>query len=263
SSSDPNLQNIPVRTEIGKQVRKAVIAGDKGTFLLSADYSQIELRILAHLCEDENLLAAFKKGEDIHRFTASLIYGCSEDDVSSQMRETAKRINFGIVYGLSGYGLARDLKISIEEANTFIEAYFLRYPGVKTYIEKQIERARGEGYVMTILDRRRYLPEIKNKNMGIRQFAERQAVNTPIQGSAADLIKMAMIGIHRQIRKMSLKSRLILQVHDELVFEVPQEESEAMVSLVRENMEKVIELKVPVKAVIKRGSNWLEMEEVA
>ncbi|MFA5116228.1 MAG: DNA polymerase I [Candidatus Omnitrophota bacterium] len=263
SSSDPNLQNIPVRTEIGKQVRKAVIAGGKGTFLLSADYSQIELRILAHLCEDENLLAAFKKGEDIHRFTASLIYGCSEDDVSSQMRETAKRINFGIVYGLSGYGLARDLKISFEEANTFIEAYFLRYPGVKTYIEKQIERARSEGYVMTILDRRRYLPEIKNKNMGIRQFAERQAVNTPIQGSAADLIKMAMIGIHRRIRKMSLKSRLILQVHDELVFEVPREESEAMVSLVRENMEKVIELKVPVKAVIKRGSNWLEMEEVA
>jgi len=262
SVSNPNLQNLPIRTEIGRQVRRAVISPDENTCLISADYSQIELRILAHLCGDRDLTAAFKKGQDIHRFTASLIYGTDEKDTTEQMRETAKRINFGIVYGLSAYGLARDLKISQDEANSFIEAYFARYPGVKDYIQEQIETARDKGFVTTILGRRRYLPEIKNKNPGIRQFAERQAVNTPIQGSAADLIKMAMVSIHSRFKKDALKSRMVLQIHDELVFVVPAAELDGVLTLVRERMENVIELTVPIKVEIKKGRNWLEMDEV-
>jgi len=262
SSSNPNLQNLPIRTEIGRQVRKAVISPDENTYLVSADYSQIELRILAHLCKDENLMRAFKNDEDIHRLTASLIYGTDEKDTTDEMRETAKRINFGIIYGLSSYGLARDLKISQGEADNFIEAYFVRYPKVKDYIQEQIDAARDKGFVTTILGRRRYLPEIKNKNPGIRQFAERQAVNTPIQGSAADLIKMAMVSIHNRFKKEGLKSRMVLQVHDELVFEVPAAELDGVIKLVRERMENVIELKAPVKVEIKKGRNWLEMESV-
>jgi DNA polymerase-1 len=262
SSSNPNLQNLPIRTEIGRQIRKAIIASEKHTILVSFDYSQIELRILAHLSSDPELIEAFKNNQDIHAATASLIYGVDQKDVSDQMREVAKRINFGIIYGLSSYGLSRDLGISQEEAGSFIDEYFLRYPKVRDYIQEQIQRARNDGYVSTILGRRRYIPEINNKNSGIRQFAERQAMNTPIQGSAADLIKQAMIEIHRDIVKSGLNSRLILQIHDELLFEVPESESDLLIRLVRRKMEGCFTFGVPIRVVVKKGKNWLDMEEV-
>jgi DNA polymerase-1 len=262
SSSNPNLQNIPVKTDIGKNLRRAIIAFDKESCLLSCDYSQIELRILAHLSGDENLIFAFKNNKDIHKATASLIYGLEESQVNDQMREVAKRVNFGIVYGLTSYGLSKDLGISIDEAQTFIDTYFLRYPKVKEYIQAQIKKAEKDGFVTTILGRRRYIPEIKNKNLNIRQFAQRQAVNTPIQGSASDLIKLAMIEIHKQIKQRNLKSRMILQIHDELVFDMPLKEQKELVGLIKDRMENVLKLDVPIKVDIKKGQNWLEMEGV-
>lgn len=262
SSTNPNLQNIPVKTDIGRQIRKAIIASDKDNELLSCDYSQIELRILAHLSRDENLIEAFNEDKDIHKATASLIYGVSEDDVDDDMRNMAKRVNFGIVYGLTAYGLARDLNIPVDQAQDFIDAYFAKYPGVKEYIQEKIDSARAEGFVTTISGRRRYLPEINNKNQGLRQFAERQAVNTPIQGSAADLIKMAMIDIQRLINKQNLRARMVLQIHDELVFDAPHNEIQELIGLVKERMENVLELAVPIKVDIKKGQNWLEMTAV-
>jgi DNA polymerase-1 len=262
SSSNPNLQNIPVKTDIGARIRQAIVASGEGAYLLSCDYSQIELRILAHLSKDKNLIAAFKEGLDIHKATASLIYGVKEEDVADQMREVAKRVNFGIVYGLTSYGLSRDLGISVDEAQRFIDAYFLTYPQVKDYIEEQIKKARKDGFVTTILARRRYLPEINNKNQGIRQFAERQAVNTPIQGSASDLIKLAMIQIHSQLCQRGLKSKMILQIHDELVFDCPENELGQLVELARDRMENVMSLEVAIRVDIKKGKNWLEIEEV-
>jgi len=262
SSSNPNLQNIPIKTDIGKNIRRAIIAFDDKSCLLSCDYSQIELRILAHLSKDENLITAFKNNLDIHKATAASIYGLKEADVRDEMRDIAKRANFGIVYGLTSYGLSKDLGIPVVEAQNFIDTYFLNYPGVKEYIQEQIKRAEKDGFVTTILGRRRYIPEIKNKNMNIRQFAQRQAVNTPIQGSASDLIKLAMIDIHNLIKQRNLASRMILQVHDELVFNVPVKEQAELVALVRERMENVLKLDVPIKVDIKKGQNWLEMEEV-
>jgi len=262
SSNNPNLQNIPIKTEIGRNIRKAVIASGKDDLLISCDYSQIELRILAHLSGDETLALAFKNNQDIHKATASLIYNCKIDEVSDEMRERAKRVNFGIVYGLTSYGLSKDLNIPVDEAQIFIDAYFSRYPKVKDYIDQQINFAKENGFVKTILGRKRYIPEINSKNMGIRQFAERQAVNTPIQGSAADLIKLAMIHIHDEIKKKELKARLVLQIHDELVFDLEKKELQVLVSLVRSKMENVLKLNVPIKVDIKMGQNWLEMEEV-
>jgi DNA polymerase-1 len=260
SSSNPNLQNIPIKTDIGRKIRQAIIACGDDNCLLSCDYSQIELRILAHLSQDKNLISAFKHDRDIHKATASLIYGLEEKDVTDSMREVAKRVNFGIIYGLTSYGLSRDLDIPVEEAQRFIDAYFLRYPGVKEYIQAQIQKAKKYGFVTTILARRRYIPEINNKNQGIRQFAERQAVNTPIQGSASDLIKLAMVQIHSQIESRNLKARMILQIHDELVFDVPNKEVNELVDLVRDRMENVMQLDVPIRVDIKKGRNWLEME---
>jgi len=262
SSSNPNLQNIPIKTDIGKNIRRAIIASDKASFLIACDYSQVELRILAHLSKDEELIAAFKEGKDVHKITASLIYGLKEDDVSEPMREVAKRVNFGIVYGQTSYGLSRDLGIPVDGAQGFIDAYFLRYPRVKEYIQKQIEKAESDGYVTTISGRRRYIPEINNRNQGIRQFAQRQAVNTPIQGSASDLIKLAMIDIHKQLNLKKLKAKMVLQVHDELVFDVSAEELDELVILVKDRMENVLKLDVPIKVDIKKGKNWLETEEV-
>ena len=262
SSSNPNLQNIPIKTDVGAKIRKAIIAGGGDNYLVSGDYSQIDLRVLAHLSADECLVSAFRKGMDIHKATAALIYGVGEKDVNDEMRDRAKRVNFGIVYGLTSYGLARDLNVGFEEAQSFIDAYFARYPGVKEYIEKQIKLARKDGFVTTILGRRRYIPEINSKNQGVRQFAERQAVNTPIQGSASDLIKLAMISIDREIRKSELKSRIVLQIHDELLFDLPKDELHTLVSLARERMENVLKLDVPIKVDIKKGCNWLEMEEI-
>jgi len=262
SSSNPNLQNIPIKTDIGRNIRRAIVASDKENLLISCDYTQVELRMLAHLSKDEDLIAAFIAGHDIHKITASLIYGIEEKDVTDEMRDTAKRVNFGIVYGLTSFGLSRDLNISFDEAQAFIDAYFARYPRVKEYIESEIKKAQNDGYVTTILGRRRYIPEIKSKNMAVRQFAERQAVNTPIQGSASDLIKLAMINIRNEIKDQGLKSRMVLQIHDELLFDLPKDELSPLVKLVRERMEKVLKLDVPITVDIKKGHNWLEMEKI-
>lgn len=260
SSSSPNLQNLPVKTDIGRNIRKAVVSTGKENYLLSCDYSQIELRILAHLSKDSNLISDFKNGVDIHKATAGLIFGLKENEVSDQMRDNAKRVNFGIVYGLTSYGLSRDLNIPVDEAQAFIDAYFSHYPGVKDYIETQIKLAQKEGFVITLMGRRRYIPEIKSKNQSVRQFAERQAVNTPIQGSASDLIKLAMISIDAEIKKRALGSRMLLQIHDELLFDLPKKELPGLVGLVREKMENVWRLSVPIRVDIKKGHNWLEME---
>jgi DNA polymerase-1 len=262
SSSNPNLQNIPIKTDIGSNIRKAIISSGPDNYLLSCDYSQIELRILAHLSKDENLNSAFRKDRDIHIATASLIYGLNEKDVTDEMRDVAKRVNFGIIYGLTSYGLSRDLRISVDEAQGFIDAYFTRYPRVKDYIQEQIKKAQEQGFVTTILGRRRYLPEINNKNQGIRQFAQRQAVNTPIQGSASDLIKLAMVQIHKEIKQESLRSTMLIQIHDELVFDVPEQELRRMIELIKDRMENVLKLDVPIRVDIKKGYNWLEMEGI-
>ncbi len=262
SSREPNLQNIPIKTDLGRNIRRAVITFSKDSYLLSGDYSQIELRILAHLSKDKSLISAFKSNLDIHKTTASLIYGLEEKDITDSMRETAKRVNFGIIYGLTSFGLSRDLGITVDEAQGFIDAYFTRYPQVKDYMQEQIKQAQKEGFVITILGRRRYIPEINNKNQSIRQFAQRQAINTPIQGSASDLIKLAMIQIHNQIKTRKLKARMILQIHDELLFDVPEEEMDEFVALVKDKMENVLKLDVPIKVDMKKGENWLEMEDI-
>ncbi|MBI5144769.1 MAG: DNA polymerase I, partial [Candidatus Omnitrophica bacterium] len=262
SSSNPNLQNIPVKTDIGRKIRQAIISSSPDNCLLSCDYSQVELRILAHLSGDENLITAFKKDKDVHKISASLIYGLQDKDIDDAMREVAKRVNFGIIYGLSSWGLSRDLGIPVDEAQGFIDAYFIRYPKVKVYIEAQIKKAEDDGFVTTILGRRRYIPEINNKNQAIRQFAQRQAVNTPIQGSASDLIKLAMIEIHKEITLKRSKARMLIQIHDELVFELPIGELKEFAHLVKDKMENVLKLDVPVKVNLKKGRNWLEMMEV-
>lgn len=262
SSSNPNLQNIPIKTEIGSRIRQAIITSSASNCLLSCDYSQIELRVLAHLCGDPTLKAAFNNHQDVHRLTASLIYNLPESEVKAAMREVAKRVNFGIVYGQSAYGLSKDLQIAINQAQDFIDAYFLRYPKVKEFIEAQIKKAQTEGFVTTLLGRRRYIPEINNKNMGIRQFAQRQAVNTPIQGTASDLIKLAMIKIAGGIKTLKLKAKMILQIHDELVFDAPISELGMLTGMVKEEMENVMQLDVPIKVDMKQGKNWLEMIEL-
>jgi DNA polymerase I len=262
SSSNPNLQNIPIKTEIGSKIRQAVIASGSKNCLLSADYSQIELRVLAHLSGDHTLVEAFKHGQDIHRLTASLIYDLAESKVKEAMREVAKRVNFGIIYGQGAFSLSKDLGIPVKQAQDFIDAYFLRYPKVREYIDTQIKKAQSQGFVTTLLERRRYIPEINNKNMGIRQFAQRQAVNTPIQGTASDLIKLAMIKIDAQIKAKGLKAKMILQIHDELVFELPNTELNILKGIVKNEMENVMKLDVPIKVDLKKGANWLQMSAV-
>ncbi len=260
SSSEPNLQNIPIKTEEGRKIRRAFIPKSDKNVLLSADYSQIELRILAHLSGDKRLIRAFKDGRDIHAFTASLVFGMDEDGVTNEMRNMAKTVNFGIIYGMSPYGLSQSLGIDVDKAKDFIDSYFERYPDVKEYLESLIADAREKGFVTTLLGRRRYIPEINSKDMRMRQFAERTAVNTPIQGSAADIIKVAMIEIEKNIEKNNLNSKMILQVHDELVFEVPKMELDEVYKIIKEGMENVIKLKVPVEAHVEIGKNWLDIE---
>ncbi len=257
SSSNPNLQNIPVRTLEGKRIRQAFIAS-RDSRIVSADYSQIELRVLAHLSEDETLLSAFASGEDIHSRTASNIFGVFPEMVNESMRRQAKVINFGVLYGMSAFGLAKELDISQKLAQAYIDEYFQKHAGVRTYLDKILCRARKDGYVTTILNRRRYLPEMNADNINVRQFAERMAVNTPIQGTAADLIKMAMIHIDRRLKEQKLEARMIMQVHDELVFEVPEGETAAVMDMVREEMEGIIALRVPLKVDIGCGKNWDE-----
>lgn len=258
SSSDPNLQNIPIRTELGRQVRKAFVVRNKEHVLVDADYSQIELRVMAHLSQDANLMSAFTSDQDIHQQTAALVFGLSPEEVSSEQRRQAKAINFGIIYGMGPFGLATRLDISQGEAQMFIDSYFLQYPGVKKYIEQTIVDARKKGFVTTLLGRRRALPEIQSDNRRQREFAERTAVNTPIQGTAADLIKVAMINIHRRIMNEKLAMRMIMQVHDELVFEVPKAELDYAQKMIREEMEGAFELTVPLKVDMGVGENWLE-----
>ncbi len=262
SSNNPNLQNIPIRTELGAQIRKAFIASGKHNTIISADYSQIELRILAHLSKDENLIKAFKRDQDIHAFTAALIFDVKEDEVTSSMRDAAKRVNFGIIYGISAFGLSKDLEITHEEAQAFIDRYFARYPCVKKFMDNEIKKAQENGFVLTLMNRRRYLPDIKSSNMAVRQFSERQAINTPVQGSAADLIKLAMINIQRELEKRKLESKMIITVHDELVFDVTEKEKPGMIEFIRDQMEHSIALSVPIKVTVKAGANWLDMEEV-
>jgi DNA polymerase-1 len=257
SSSSPNLQNIPVRTLEGKRIRQAFIVPE-GCRMITADYSQIELRVLAHLSEDKTLLAAFASGEDIHSRTASNIFGVFPEMVNESMRRQAKVINFGVLYGMSAFGLAKELDISQKLAQAYIDEYFRKYDGVRAYLDMILNQARKNGYVSTILNRRRYLPEINAENSNVRQFAERMAINTPIQGTAADLIKMAMIHIARRIKEEKLATRMIMQVHDELVFEVPDGEKETVMTLVKQEMEGIIALRVPLKVVIGCGMNWDE-----
>jgi DNA polymerase-1 len=257
SSSDPNLQNIPIRTELGREIRSAFLA-EKGSILISADYSQIELRILAHLSSDPALIQTFIEDKDIHTRTASEIFGLAQEDISSEMRRKAKAVNFGIIYGISPFGLAQNIGVSNAEAKRYIESYFARYPKVQQFIERTIEDVKKTGYVTTLFGRRRFIPEISSASAPLRNFGERTAVNTPIQGTAADMIKIAMIRISRQLSAHGLGSKMILQVHDELVFEVPEREIDAMKRLVKQEMEGVAELSVPIKVEVGAGRTWTE-----
>lgn len=258
SSSNPNLQNIPIRTERGKEIRKAFIPSVPGGLIVSADYSQIELRIMAHLCGDEHLTNAFKEGIDVHAATASKIFNIDYSSVTPQQRRIAKTANFGIMYGISAFGLAQRLHIARGEANKLIDDYFKAFPSIKTYISKTIETAREKGYVETLFGRRRYLPDLKSKNANIRSLAERNAVNAPIQGSAADIIKLAMIGVDKRINEAGLKSKMVLQIHDELVFDAIGTEVEALKRLVTDEMENVVSLSIPLTVECNYGQNWLE-----
>ncbi len=259
SSSEPNLQNIPVRGELGKQVRQAFVA-PTGSYLLAGDYSQIDLRALAHLSQDENLLSAFRQDEDIHAATAAQLFGVEVSGVTPDMRRLAKTVNFGVIYGMSDYGLEQATELSREEATQFIASYFGKYPGVTQYLESTKKQVREVGYVQTVLGRRRFIPEIDSPNRQVREAAERMAINMPVQGTSADIIKVAMINLDREMQKQQLKSKLLLQVHDELILEVPEDELEEMRQLVPQIMSTALELSVPLKVDVKTGSNWGEME---
>jgi len=230
--------------------------------LVVADYSQMELRILAHIAADEKMMESFRRGEDIHTRTASEVFGVPLDGVTPEMRGRAKAVNFGIVYGMSDYGLARELNIGRKEAGEYIRGYFQRYPRVKEYMDRVIAGAREKGYVTTLLNRRRYLPELYSRNPSLRAFAERTAINTPIQGSAADIIKKAMVEVYHSLRARGLQSRMILQVHDELVFEAPRQELPELRELVVDKMENAVPLRLPLKVELKAGPNWYEMKRV-
>jgi DNA polymerase-1 len=259
SSSEPNLQNIPIRGEWGKRIRQAIIAPN-GAFLLAGDYSQIDLRVLAHLSQDPHLVTAFLKEEDIHSSTAAQVFGVKMEEVTPDMRRVAKTVNFGVIYGMSEYGLEQATELSREEASRFIASYFEKYKGVKTYLEATKQKARELGYVETVLGRRRYIPEITSSNRQIREAAERMAINMPVQGTSADIIKLAMLNLHRQIERRGLRTKMLLQVHDELLFEVPQEEVEEVRGLIKEVMPQALQLSIPLKVEIKMGKNWGEME---
>jgi DNA polymerase-1 len=256
SSTDPNLQNIPVRSEIGKRIREAFVPGDKSMVFFSADYSQIDLRLLAHFSGDGELIDAFRKGEDIHRRTAAAVFGVDDEMVTPEMRRQAKTINFGIVYGMSSFGLSRDLGIGMEEAQSFIDRYFERYKGVRTYLDNCLARAEKDGYVTTLLRRRRYVPELSNKNYTTREFGRRIAVNTPIQGSSADLIKLAMLAIQQELKRGRWRAAMLIQIHDELLFEVDRAQADDFSAMVRSKMETIQSLRVPLKVYCKFGENW-------
>ncbi|MCI5224085.1 MAG: DNA polymerase I, partial [Candidatus Electrothrix sp. AR4] len=252
SSSNPNLQNIPIRSEEGRRIRSAFIA-PQGCMLLSADYSQIDLRVMAHYSQDPALLEAFQNNQDIHSQTAAEIFQVARPMITSEMRRVAKSINFGIVYGMSAYGLSQQLGITRKEAQTFIDRYFLHYPGIQQFMDSIMEQARTDGYVTTLLGRRRQLPEINASNRTRQQFAERMAINTPIQGTASDIIKLAMLKVHRELVAQPTQAKLLLQIHDELVLEVPGDELESVGAMVCGAMESVMKLDVPLKVNVEVG----------
>ncbi|MEC1613054.1 DNA polymerase I [Bacillus mojavensis] len=258
SSTDPNLQNIPIRLEEGRKIRQAFVPSEKDWLIFAADYSQIELRVLAHISKDENLIEAFTNDMDIHTKTAMDVFHVAEDEVTSAMRRQAKAVNFGIVYGISDYGLSQNLGITRKEAGAFIDRYLESFKGVKAYMEDSVQDAKQKGYVTTLLHRRRYIPELTSRNFNIRSFAERTAMNTPIQGSAADIIKKAMIDMAAKLKEKQLKTRLLLQVHDELIFEAPKEEIEILEKLVPEVMEHALALDVPLKVDFASGPSWYD-----
>lgn len=258
SSTDPNLQNIPARTELGKRIREIFVPGEGYKYLMSCDYSQVELRVLAHISGDKLLMESFLNGQDVHARTAAEVFGVPLDEVTSAMRTGAKAVNFGIVYGISDFGLAKQLDITRNEAAQYIKNYFERYTGVKEYMDSKIAEARTKGYVETLFGRRRYLPDIKHSNFNLRSFAERTAINTPIQGTAADIIKIAMIEVQSALEKAQLKSRILLQVHDELLLEVDEAECELVAKLVKEAMEAAMQLSVPLVADVNYGVNWAD-----
>ena len=258
SSNNPNLQNIPIRTERGREVRRAFIPRDAEHTLVSADYSQIELRIIAEISRDANMMEAFVQGIDIHTATAAKVYGKTIAEVDGTMRRNAKAVNFGIIYGQSAFGLAQNLGILRKEAAEIIDQYFAQYPGIKQYMADTMNFARENGYVQTLMGRRRYLRDINSANATVRGFAERNAINAPIQGSAADMIKIAMINIHQQLKELRMDARMTMQVHDELVFDVPHHEVEKIKPIIEYNMKNAIKTEVPILVEIGTGQNWLE-----
>ena len=257
SSTEPNLQNIPIRTEAGRQIRDAFVVGERHyAELMTADYSQIEMRIMAHLSRDEGLIEAFNTGEDLHSFVASRAFGVPIDEVTAELRRRVKAMSYGLAYGLSAYGLAAQLKISTEEAKVQMDAYFARFGGVRDYLQSVVDQARKDGYTSTVLGRRRYLPELDSSNRNVREAAERAALNAPIQGSAADIIKVAMIDVDKALDDAGLKSRMLLQVHDELLFEVADGEREQVEALVRDKMGGAYPLDVPLEVSVGYGRSW-------
>jgi len=258
SSNNPNLQNIPIRTEMGREVRKAFIPRDDKHLIISADYSQIELRVIAHVSEDKGMMDAFHQNLDIHTATASKVFGVKLEDVDSDMRRKAKTVNFGIIYGISAFGLSQRLGIPRKEAKEIIDNYFEQFGNIKKYMDDTIAFAKDKGYVQTIMGRRRYIRDINSGNATVRGFAERNAINAPIQGSAADMIKLAMINIQKWLRLSNLKTKMILQVHDELLFDAPKDEVEEVQEKIKELMSHAMKLNVPVLVEANSGENWLE-----
>ena len=258
SSSNPNLQNIPVRTERGKEIRKAFVAGTPGSLIMAADYSQIELRIMAHLSCDAHLVDAFRHGLDVHAATAAKIFGIPLEEVTSDQRRIAKTANFGIMYGISAFGLSQRLRCPRAAAKKIIDDYFASFPSIRSFIDDTVAAARETGYVETLFGRRRYIADINSKNATVRALAERNAVNAPIQGTSADIIKLAMVAIDRRMQAEGFRSTMVLQIHDELLFEVLPEELESLSSLVVEEMENVVKLSIPLKVDCNHGTNWLE-----
>jgi DNA polymerase-1 len=258
SSINPNLQNIPIRTNRGREIRKAFIPKNKDYFILAADYSQIELRIIASLSEEENMINAFKNNEDIHTSTAAAVFNVPIKEVSREQRSNAKVVNFGIIYGVSAFGLSNQTNLNRKEAKELIDKYYLKYPKLKMYISNQISFARNKGYVETVLGRRRYLKDINSRNGIVRGASERNAVNAPVQGSAADIIKLAMINIQEKINQNEFKSKMLLQVHDELVFDVFKPELNNFMDMVKHEMENAFQIKVPLTVDVNYGLNWLE-----
>ena len=258
SSSDPNLQNIPVRSELGRLVRTAFVPGDESSVLLSCDYSQIELRLLAHLSEDPGLVEAFTEGEDFHASTAARVFGVPRGEVTPEQRSRAKAVNFGIVYGQTAWGLSQSLKISAAEAQEMIDRYYRTYPGVRAYLDGQVAFAREHGWVATMFGRKRHVPDIFSRVPNVKQFAERTAMNHPMQGSAADIIKLAMAKVCRRLAAEGFRARMIVQVHDELVFDCPLDEVSPLSAMVRDEMQGVVSLRVPLTVSCATGKTWAE-----